>query len=211
MDSAPRTRELLVRFHEGDPKALGELLERHLGWIRSRVVERLGAKLRGKADTQDFVQEAVLEVLRHGPRFTVSSDEHFRALLARIVENVLCDQHHYFEAARRKAALEQRLPTDSVLNLDPRRTGRGKTPSAVADRREREAWLQLGLELLRPEDREVILLRQQEGLPFDDVGARLGVSANTARMRFERAIARLGDVVARLRIEGVEGVTRDDR
>ncbi|HKE01298.1 MAG TPA: sigma-70 family RNA polymerase sigma factor [Planctomycetota bacterium] len=208
MDSAPRTRELLVRFHEGDPKALGELLERHLGWIRSRVVERLGAKLRGKADTQDFVQEAVLEVLRHGPRFTVSSDEHFRALLARIVENVLCDQHQRFEAARRRASIEKPLPTDSVLDLDPRR-GATPTPSAIADRREREAWLRLGLELVSPEDREVILLRQQDRLAYDAIGERLGVPANTARMRFERAVARLGDVVARIRIEGVESVTRD--
>jgi len=209
-DEGLHTRELLVRFHAGDEKTLGALVERHVPWIRARVRDRLGGRLREKAETQDFVHEAVVELLRHGPRFTVTSEDHFRALLARIVENVICDQHRWFETERRKTARERPLPTESVIDLDPRRAA-APTASATADRREREAWLRLGLELLKPEDREVLLLRNEEELSFEKVGERLGVSTDAARMRFERALARLGDVVARLRIEGVEAITREGR
>jgi RNA polymerase sigma factor (sigma-70 family) len=150
-----------------------------------------------------------VELLRFGPRFTVSDEQQFRAFLAQIAENVLRNEHRHFDAARRRASLERPMPNDSVLDLDPRR-GAPESPSTISDRREREAWLRLGLELLRPEDREAILLREQQGLPFEEVGAKLGVSANTARMRFERALARLADVVTRLRLEGVEGVTKPE-
>jgi len=201
------TRDLLARVHEGDDAALRDLLERHLPWIRARVHARLGPALRAKAETGDLVHDAVVELLRYGPRFTVSDEKQFRAFLATIAENVLRNEHRRFDVERRSAARERTLPNDSVLDLDARRGG-ADTPSAISDRREREAWLRLGLELLRPEDREVILLRQQQRLSFDEVGAKLGSTANTARMRFERALGRLADVVTRLRLEGVEGVTK---
>ncbi len=210
MDPSPTsTRDLLTRMHGGDEDALRDLVARHLPWIRACVHERLGRKLRQRAETQDFVHEAVVEVLRHGPRFTVSSDEHFRALLGRIVENVLRGKHRRWAAERRDAAQERPLPTESVLDLDPRRAP-ATTASAAVDRREREAWLRLGMELLRPEDREVVELRQ-EGLPFEEVGAELGVAANAARMRFDRALARLGALVVRLRVEGLEAVLEERR
>lgn len=200
-----RTHELLSRLHAGEEDALRELLERHEPWVRARVRERLGARLRQRAETDDFVQDAMVDALKYGPKFMVSSEDHFRGLLARIVENALRDRHQYFDAARRARDRERPLPSDSVLDLDPRSPDRA-TPSRAADRREREAWLRLGLELLRPEDREVILLRQEDALPFEEVGARLGVAPNAARMRFERALAKLGKVVTRLRAEGAASV-----
>ncbi len=50
---------------------------------------------------------------------------------------------------------------------------------------------------LKESDREVILLRYFENRPFAEIGARLGLNENAARMRVERALERLRDVFAR--------------
>ena len=60
--------------------------------------------MRREGDTQDFVQEALIEVLRDGPRFAVDNVDAFRALLARIVENTLIDRQRYMHRARRDRA-----------------------------------------------------------------------------------------------------------
>ncbi len=194
-ESEPQTLTLLRRWHEGDREALGELIARDLPWIREHVHRRLGPGLRAHADTNDFVQDAFVEVLRTGPRFLVSDQEHFRALLARIVENVLRMRHRHLHRQRRDVAKEQRIGSGAVLDLDGSQT----RPSQAAMRSESESWLQLGLELLDAEDREVVLLRQWDGLSFNEVGQRLNIAEDAARMRFSRALARLARLVKRVR------------
>jgi DNA-directed RNA polymerase specialized sigma24 family protein len=57
----------------------------------------------------------------------------------------------------------------------------------------------LALELLEAEDRKLILGREYENRSFVDVGAELGMTANAARMRWVRAVARLAEVMRELR------------
>ena len=89
--SLTETHVLLTRCHHGDRAALDKLLARDLGWLRQHVRSRLGSLLRAKGEVDDYVQEAMVEILRYGPRFVVSDKLQFRALLARITENVLRD------------------------------------------------------------------------------------------------------------------------
>ncbi|MFH2001669.1 MAG: sigma factor-like helix-turn-helix DNA-binding protein, partial [Planctomycetota bacterium] len=64
---------------------------------------------------------------------------------------------------------------------------------------EREAWVRLGLELIDPEDSEIIVLHQWTGLPFAKIAEQLKITLEAACMRHSRAVSRLGSVVARLR------------
>ncbi|MFO1078798.1 MAG: sigma-70 family RNA polymerase sigma factor [Planctomycetota bacterium] len=192
------TVELLRQWHGGDRGALELLLQRDLPWIRDHVSRRLGDQLRRRGDTQDFLHDAVIEVLNYSPRFQAVSRDQFRRLLAQIVENMLRDQRDYFARKRRDLAREQALPADSVLQLDPRVRSVTR-PSQAAERQEEAAWLRLALELLDPEDREVILLRQWENLEWAEIGARVGISEDGARMRFQRALPRLSKKVEALR------------
>ena len=192
------TLKLLQQWHAGDGGALDALLARDLPWIREHVRRRLGDRLRRKAETDDFVQEAVLEMLRYGPRFVVQSRAQFRTLLATIAENVLRGQHHWFERRRRAISRERPLPDDSVLQLDP--TARSvSSPSEGAARHERQAWIRLGIELLPPADREVVLRREWDQMSFAEIGAEVGTSEDATRMRFQRALARLARIAKQLR------------
>jgi len=195
---ADDTMVLLRRWHGGDRQALDRLVERELPWIRDFVHGRLGQLLRARGETEDYVQEAMLHVLRYGPRFVTDNRDAFRRLLARIVENSVRDMADWHGAERRALRRERPVPSDSVLHLDrPHETV--TRPSQEAERKEQEAWVALALELLDPDDRRVILLRQWEGLPFAEVAQRLGLAEDTARMRFRRALPRLARKLEELR------------
>jgi len=195
---ADDTPDLLRRWHGGDRQALRELLNRHLGWVRSRVQQRLGDALRQNAETDDFLHEAVIEILEYTPRFLATDGDTFRRLVTRIVENMLREQHEFYGRMRRDRARQAPLPDDSVLCLDPRRRT-ATSPSQHAVRNEEEAWLRLAMELLPPEERDVIVLREWQGRSFGEIGEQLGIAENAARMRFARALARLADRVESLR------------
>lgn len=197
-DAAAATQDLLRRWHDGDEQALARLVELHLPWLETYVDRRLGAFLRTQGEPADFVQDAVLDFLRHAPRFQVRDADQLRGLLARVVENTLRDRNDWFRAKRRDLNRNAPLPSESVLSLDPA-LATGTTPSTNASRTEMRDWVRLGLELLEPEDRKVILRREYEDRSFVEIGDELGMTANAVRMRWVRAVARLADTVRRLR------------
>lgn len=193
-----KTVEALVRWHAGDAGAIDSLIEVHLPWMRQFVRHRLGHKLRMAGDTEDFVQAAMVGVLRYGPRFQVANAKQFRGLLGRIIENQLHVEDRHMKRHMRDYRRRQEIPSDSVLDLSP--AARDVTrPSQALERNEREAWVQLGLEFLSAADREVIILYEWEGLNFREIGERLTISEDAARMRFQRALPRLGAKIVELR------------
>ena len=197
-DRPSETRLLLGRWHGGDRSALDALLERDLPWIRQHVRRRLGSALRQRMDSGDVVQEAMVEFLRHAPPFLLSDQDQFRRLTARVVQNVLGHEYERFTAQRREMQRERPLPSEDILDLDGRRE-KVPSPTHEAERREREACVRLAIELLEPADREVILMREWEGLALAEIGRRLDVSEDAARMRFNRAVRRLARTVRGLR------------
>lgn len=199
MSEAPdQTRDLLERWHAGERAALEQLLERDLPWIRHRVRQRLGEALRQKLETQDLVQEAMVDALQYGPRFALDDLGAFRALMARIIENNIRDKRGWMQARRRAAEQEVALPRDTVLHLDAPRKEVTRVTQAV-DKKQRAELVRLAMELLEPEDRQVVFLRQWEERPFEAVGEIMGLQANTARMRFQRALQKLAKKVEELR------------
>lgn len=199
------TFDLLSRWRAGDRDALAALLARDLEWIRAFVHRRLGnAPARKFGDTEDFVQEAALRVLKEGPRFVLADREQFRALLATIVLNVIRGQHRALHTLKRSAKREHALGADSVLMLDPpaRATLRPDEQAAVG---EQEEWLRLAFLLLDPDDQQVIDLHWQ-GKTDAEIGEVVGAVANTARMRRQRAMARLAQIVLDVKAGRVDRV-----
>ena len=173
--------------HERSEKEIDQILKQHLPWIQKYVHRKLGDFPRSKMDTGDIVQEATVNFLKYGPRFNVMNEKECRLLLCKIVENALRNKYEWFTACRRNMALERPLPPDSMLNLDPTHSTQ-ETPSQIAAQHEEEAWLRLGLELLDPEEREVIVMHHWELLSFDRIGKIFGMSSEGARKKFVRAL-----------------------
>ncbi|MCC7398788.1 MAG: sigma-70 family RNA polymerase sigma factor [Planctomycetes bacterium] len=192
MDPLP---DLLRRWHAGDAHALGEIVRTEAGWIADLVHRRLGPLVRQRADTEDIVQHTLVEVLKAGPRFVVDDREQLRALLARMVENVL--RWHARHGQQQKRDVRQEVPlaglptaSQTVLQLSPAATGPG--PATAANAAETRDWVRLALELLDPDDRDVIVFREYDGLSFAEIAPRLGLTEAHARVRFQRALPKLG-------------------
>lgn len=189
------------RFHAGranDPAALEELVRQHLPWIETQVRQRLGNIVREDGDTHDLVQEAFLEVITHGPSFTTGDRQRFQNLLLRIVENNIRDRYRRLHRLKRDRRRHAGPATDSILELDPPARS-VTTPSVYASEAERREWVLLAVELLEPEDRDVIRLRDWEELEFERIGEILRISGEAARKRYHRALPRLATKVLDLR------------
>lgn len=202
------TLQLLRRWHDGDRTALDTLVRENFAWVHGYVRRRLNDAMRQKVDSVDLVQNAMLQVLERGPRFQIADRDHFRALLARIVTNDIQDQHRWAYRQRRDQAREQPIARDSVLHLD-RPMQSVTRPSENVDRDERKAWVRLAIELMDPEDRQILQQRQWESTAFAEIAAQLGVSEDAARMRHNRALKRLAEKVIELRNGSVARFLRD--
>lgn len=185
--------------NQDDSNNLKMILERHLSWVQAYVHRKLGNFPRHKSDTGDIVQDALVQFLKFGPRIHLTNDKQFRALLCRIISNVINNKYDWFTAKRRAYARERPLPADTVLNLDPPQT-RQDTPSQIAHQLEREAWIRLGIELLDPDDREIIVLRNWDDLSFKEIGDQCEVSKSEARRKYLQALKHLIATVKALQV-----------
>jgi len=190
---------LLERFHTtGDDDALGLLLERHRGWLWSYVRRHMWGAHRAFETSEDVVQDVLMRLLRQGPKFIPENEDTFRRLVATIVLNRLHDRYEWARAERRDKGREAGADALAITRLSPAADSID-SPSQVAGRNEEENLVRLALELIDPDDALAIESRQFQGLEFEAVGERLGVSGDTARKRFNRAVQNLGTMVKNLR------------
>ena len=187
--------QLLTRWQAGDDSVVGELLQNLQPFVRDKARQLLGRDLRSKVGSDDIVQDAVLEFLRHGPRAVPVSMAQLRALLARIVVSTVCDHGKWWLAARRRLARETDLGS-TVLGVVP---VAGAGPAEHVHAREMTDRLRLAMELLDERDRQLIVWREWEQLSFADIGQRLELSDEAARSAARRAMVLLGEKMLQLR------------
>lgn len=190
--------ELLLRARGGDDGALHSLVTRNLPWLRERVRRRLRPELRREFESEDFLQDVVLRLLK-APAVRQAKDlEHLRALLVHIVEKDLLDHVRWTMRERRDRNREQSLHADSSW-VGGRPHHSVTRPSESADKRERIEWIRAAMERLPASDCEVLELRVWEGLDYPAIAERLGLQADAVRMRTQRALARLARAVEAMR------------
>jgi RNA polymerase sigma-70 factor (ECF subfamily) len=192
-----RTPEyLLERARSGDSEAFGQLLAQYENYLRLIARALSGAALRSRVDPSDLVQDAFLEAHRDFPVFTGATEGELLAWLRRILARNLADGARYQKAAlrdhRRQKSLELLLEKSSD-SLQQALAATASTASSVASRRERAVLLADALEALPHDYREVVILRNLEGLRFGEIATRMGRSSGAVRMLWARAIERLSE------------------
>ncbi len=193
MDDFDQTIDLVRRAQDGDAPALQTLFTRYYERVRRMVRLRLGPALRKRLDSGVILQETFLEALRTFNRFEMRDQGSFINWLARLAENRIRDAADYHSAAKRAAAREVPLPQgDQTGALDAGLKAGGLLPSENADEAEQVSRLEVALERLSAEDRELILLRDYAGAAWDAV-ARLTdrPSPDAARVAHRQAVTRL--------------------
>ena len=199
------TEVLLEQAAAGDSLARERLLQRHRPRLREFVEAHLDPALRARLDASDVVQEAQLEVARRLPDFLQRRPMPFRLWLRKTAyERLLMLRRRHCGAARRSVGREVALPDRSSLALAQQLLAPHSSPSGRADREEQARRVQEALARLAEADREVLLMRHYEDLPYEDIACILGIEPAAARKRAGRALVRLHALLAEVE-RGGEG------
>jgi RNA polymerase sigma-70 factor (ECF subfamily) len=195
-DSA-ETRELLQQAGAGDSAAFGQLFARHQQDLREFIARRLDPKLRSRVDASDVVQETHLEVFRRLADFLSRRPMPFRLWLHKTAyERLLMLHRHHITAARRAVGREEPLQDRSSILLAKHLLAPGSTPSRQFARRERARRVREVIAQLPEADREVLVMRDLDGLSYHEVACILDIDSAAARKRHGRALVRLHHLLA---------------
>jgi RNA polymerase sigma-70 factor (ECF subfamily) len=190
-DSA-ETQRLLRRIHGGDRQAFEKLFARHRPYLRQIVDLRLDPKVRARVDPSDVVQETHLEAFRRLPDYLERRPMPFRLWLRKTAyERLLMLQRHHLQAQRRAVDREVALPDRSSVQLFRQLLAPGSTPSQQLARAELARRVRQAVAQLAEIDREILLMRNLEGLSNHEVAQVLEIEPAAASQRYGRALLRL--------------------
>ena len=164
--------------------ALAALFDRYFDRLYG-VVYRI---LMNRAEAEDAIQEVFLKVHRGAPSLDPTRDP--LPWLVTIAANVSRDRW------RSGSSRLDRASTSFDSSPALRETLSGPDGNSNPERelvaRERTERVRAAIGKLKPESREVIVLREYEGLGYDRIAEILGVNEAAARKRFSRALDELG-------------------
>ena len=179
---APTDEELVLALARGHTDSLGSLVAR---WEQPlfRFVYRL---LERREDARDVCQETFLRVLRGARDFREGA--RFSTWMYQIALNLCRDQ------VRRRARWRLRLlesppardGVESPLAAEP--AAADALPDEALDARQRERAVHEALRELSPEQREVVFLKEFEGLRFREIADVLGCPESTVKSRMYFAL-----------------------
>ena len=179
-----REATLVQRCASRDEAACTELVAEH-----QRMVVQLAVNLLGDRDEAlDLSQEVFLRVFRTIHRFRGQSS--LRTWIYRIAVNQARNRHRFWRRRHRndQVSLDAHIAAHgdfpSMLNLRPDRAFEQKE---LGDR------LQRALDRLPFDQRTAIVLREIDGLSYDDIAFSLGVAIGTVKSRLTRARQALRD------------------
>jgi RNA polymerase sigma-70 factor (ECF subfamily) len=188
---AEEDRVLIARAQQGDRAAFRQLVDRH----QRRAFAIALALVRDENDARELVQDAFLRVYKGLNSFQGGSS--FFTWLYRIITNLSIDlirkpgrQLVDIDEARIQSDESQEAEFPLLSRVD------GADPADVVRRREIAKRLQVALDALPPYHRGVIVMREIEGLSYEEMAQAMNVSKGTimsrlfhARQKLQKALA----------------------
>ena len=172
----PTDLALVAAYRRGDERAATELVRRHAAAI-GRFLYSSGA---GPSEIDDLVQEAFFRAFRRLDGWRAAAS--FRSWLFTIAGNLLRDEFRKRKGRR-------------VLSLEDRDLPDRADPHADLLANEAGERLRQGLARLPRLQREVFLLRVQEGVDYQQIAAALGTTPGAARVHYHLAVKRLKELM----------------
>ena len=177
------TEHLLRRAQDGDREALGTLLYIYRRHMSRLARNQIGRRLHVKADTSDIAQDVCLEVHRHFGQFNGTTEAEFGAWIRKILAGLVANSvRRYQGTKKRDVRLERPLAHrswDSSVAFGGETLAREESPSEQAVNREMSVQLATAIDQLAPHYRQVIDLRNGEGLSFAEVADEMGRSVDS--------------------------------
>ena len=162
---------------QGDRQAFGELVELHRPGVINVVYRMCGDPQLAEEAAQEAFIRAWQNIRRYNPRF------HFRNWVYRIALNVALD------------VLRRRKETTDIAT-EPLAAG-GESPEASVERKERAEQVRQAVLAVSPASRAVLVLREYEGLTYQEIAEALDIPIGTVMSRLNYARSQIRKALAR--------------
>ena len=166
-------RRLARLAGQGDQDAFAQLVERYTGLVYTLALRRVGSH----HDAEDIAQTVFWKAWKALPSFREESA--FSTWLYRMTANAVTD------------FLRQKGRREAPLSLDdpdlPQTAHPGPSPAEQAQAEERREALYRAIEALPDQARSILLLRELQGLSYEEIAAALDLPLGTVRSRLARA------------------------
>ena len=182
--SSVTDEELVAAVQSGDMQSLGQLVVR---WERPlyRFVSRM---LPRADDARDVCQETFLRILNRADRFR--SGSRFSTWMYQIALNLCRDQARWRRRWGKIVVDGKEAPTETTAAA-------GLSPEAGTEMNELTRAVQEGLREIPPEQREVLILKEYEGLKFKEIAEVLSCPESTVKSRMYYGLNGLKNALAR--------------
>lgn len=192
---------LVARACQGDVAAFEQLVAAY-----ERKVYNLAYRLTGNPeDAADVAQEALLKVYTSLPEFR--GDASFSTWLYRVVSNTCLDELRR-RKRQRAVSLDQPISLTDGEDLTRQWADESDGPEEALTRKEQQAMVQQAISLLDEDHRVIIIMRDIQGLSYEEVADALGLSLGTVKSRLNRARAALQKKFSELELFGPKVVRR---
>lgn len=188
VEASTSDSELVARVRAGDDRAFEELYRRY----NAVIVAFVRGRIRDAAAAEDVTQEAFTSALRRLRQ--TDAQITFRAWIYEIARNASIDFHR-----RRSRVSEVSIDAGAPMAAaDSARLVGPITPDACVLGRERFEHLRGALEELSETHNRVIVLRELEGLSYNEIGERMALSSSAVESTLFRARRKLEHEYAEL-------------
>jgi RNA polymerase sigma-70 factor (ECF subfamily) len=187
----PTDQELVKRAQAGEYAAFDQLVTRHRGKVYAMIVNMV----HNDADAWDYAQDAFVKAWKALPKFENRSA--FSTWMFRIAHNVV------YDAMRRRKIHSDGDLDDSMLDagrIDRSASTAPKVPAQpdeMLGQNERRQEIEDALKLLSSEHREVILLREVQGLEYAEIAEVMQCTKGTVMSRLFYARKKLQTMLKR--------------
>jgi RNA polymerase sigma-70 factor (ECF subfamily) len=176
--------QLVQQCLRGEGSAWEELVRRH-----TRRVFNLCYRFTGNStDAQDLSQDVFLRVYRTLPSYRPAFGA-FPTWLTSVTRNLLVDHYRRTRHDRVTDSIDDAMPV-----LEEKHSA-ARTPDRLAEAAELSGQLQQALARLSPELREAVILRDLQGLDYNEIQAVLAVPEGTVKSRINRGRIELARVL----------------
>jgi len=178
-----RTLELVRKAQDGDKEALNRLFDRYYERVRRSVRVRLSRGLRNRLDSGDILQQVFAKAFQKFDQFEMRNEGALLNWLSEIAVGQICDESDKSKAAKRKheggmlsVHGDEDAEQDNGVQLEGAVTG----PLDGAQKRESLSAVDACLFALPEHYREVIVLRDYDGMEWKDIARKLGKNTDSA-------------------------------
>jgi RNA polymerase sigma-70 factor (ECF subfamily) len=182
---------LLADARRGSRDSLGQLCERYRNYLQLLARTQIDLHLQGRLDPADLVQATFLDACRDFPQFRGTTEAELLAWLRQLLLSNLARQVRTPKRdARRAVSRDQHLAAlqTSSAQFEAALTGRSPWVRARVRQDERITQVADRLAQLPADYREVLVLRNLEGLGFAEVARRMGRTTGAVRRLWVQAL-----------------------